>query len=209
MIYNYNKLVAVDRLEQEIRDHAGITTALESVSALSTAVTIKFKAVLSYPEEASLTEVINNHIATPLPQNVIQRVLVSEIPPMAAKRLSTGERLFKRVHGIEIDAHAGQNIATWTTPYPWAKFIAIEFINAEIGDKCSLNVLDSVTGMISGYANANLNQFGFTVNLAERFYRHESQFDADLYYGLQIRLVLNSVSAKKVYVNFVMNEVKS
>jgi len=127
----------------------------------------------------------------------------------ASKTLSNGKSLYKRFTGISQVMSAGSNTFTWTqSAFPWVKFVGLEIINAEIGDTCDLYVLDTATGTYSGYANYTLNQFAFGANIAPNFYRHVSEYDADLYQNLQIKLVYNSVSAKTIYINFDMNEVK-
>ena len=126
-----------------------------------------------------------------------------------AKTLSNGKSLYKRFTGISQTLTSGSNTFAWTqASFPWVKFVGIEVIGAELGDTCSLYVLDTSTGTYSGHANYPLNQFGFTANIAPGFYNNTSSYDADLYQNLQIKFVYTSVSAKTIYINFDMNEVK-
>ena len=138
---------------------------------------------------------------------LIKQVAISSIPAFAAKTLGV-KSLFKRVVGVQQDLVVGDNTITYTETFPWVKFMAIEIINCEALDRVSLFVLDSVTGQVTGVANYRLNQFGYTTNLSKDWYVQRSEFDADLYAGLQIRILYTSLSAKRVGVNFVMNEVK-
>lgn len=129
--------------------------------------------------------------------------------PFASKTLVNGKALFKRLTGISFAVTAGSNNLTWTqSACPLVKILGIEVINAEIGDICSFYILDSATGAYSGIANYPLNQFAFNVNIAPGYYRYASEYDSDLYQNLQIKFVYNSVSAKTIYINLDMNEVK-
>jgi hypothetical protein len=131
------------------------------------------------------------------------------IQPFASKTLPNGKSLFKRFTGTSFSLVPGGNTFTWTqSSFPLVKFLGIEVINGEIGDTCSLFVLDTTTGTYSGYPNAPLNQFAFNANVAPSFYKHTSEYDSDMYQNLQIKFVYNSVSSKTIYINFDMNEVK-
>ena len=85
----------------------------------------------------------------------------------------------------------------------------IEVINGEIGDTMSLTVLDDEYGTVSTIPDYPLNQFGFDVNVAKDFYRWLSKYDADLFAGLQIKIDYNSASAKTVYFNYSLHELKA
>jgi len=127
----------------------------------------------------------------------------------ASKTLVNGKSLFKRFTGTSFTLTAGTNTCTWTqASFPWVKFLGIEVIGAELGDTCDLFVLDTATGTYSGYANHTLNQFAYNTNVAPGYYKHISEYDSDMYQDLQIKIVYNSVSAKTLYINFDMNEVK-
>ena len=129
--------------------------------------------------------------------------------PFAAKVLPDGKSLYKRFTGISQTLILGSNTFTWTqASFPWTKFVGVEIIGGELGDTCSLYVLDTSTGTYSGTANATLNQFAYTANIAPGFYNHTSSYDADLYQNLQIKFVYTSISNKTIYINFDMNEVK-
>lgn len=138
----------------------------------------------------------------------VQSVEVASIPVFAAKTIGD-KKLYKRVVGIRAPLIPGANDVLWTCTFPWVKFAAIEVIGAELGDYVSLFVLDTITGTYSTIPSQVLNQFGFTANLAKDFYEHKSEFDADLYQGLQIKIVYQSLSAKSVGINLIMNELKS
>ena len=134
-------------------------------------------------------------------------VEVQTLPAFASKTFGD-KKLYKRVHGVRPSLSQGSNDIVWEVPYAWIKFMSIEIMGAENGDYCSLYVLDSEEGLITTVPNYVLNQFGFEANIAKDFYCHKSEFDADLYAGLQVKIVYNSVSAKSIGINFVMNELK-
>ena len=132
-----------------------------------------------------------------------------QFQPFSSKTLANGKSLYKRFAGISQVLTAGSNTFTWQqSSYPWAKFLGIEVIGAELGDTCDLYVLDTPSGTYSGVPNYPLNQFAFSANVAPSYYRHISEYDADIRQNLQIKFVYNSVSAKTLYINFDMNEVK-
>lgn len=141
-------------------------------------------------------------------KKVNQPIEVSSVPAFASKTIGD-KRLFKRVVGMSVDVTVGVTDILWTCSFPWVKFMAIEIANCSAMDSISLYVLDTVTGTYSTVPNCILNQFGFGAVLSEGSYKHSSEFDADLYSGLQIKIVYTSVSIKTVGVNFVMNEVKT
>jgi hypothetical protein len=128
--------------------------------------------------------------------------------PFASKTLPNGQSLYKRFTGISQQLQEGSNTFTWTSSYNTAKILALEVINAEVGDTCSLFVLDSTTGTYSKIPNYPLNQFAFNANIPENFYRYDSEYDAEIYLGMQIQFVYNSASSKTIYINLDINEVK-
>lgn len=126
----------------------------------------------------------------------------------ASKVLSNGKNLFKREHGAQYVLEAGSNELLFSIPYVWAKIIAVEVIGGETLDFASLYVLDTPVGSFSGIPNYVLNQFGFDLNIAKDYHYRRSEFDADLYLYMTIKIAYNSVSAKTVGINFILNEVK-
>ena len=128
--------------------------------------------------------------------------------PFAAKTLPNSKKLYKREHGIQQALTAGSNIFVFTIPYTWVKILGIEVVNGEALDYCDLNILDSVTGTYTTIPNYKLNQFGFSVNICKDYYEEENSYDADLYQGMQIQIIYQSVSAKTIGINFNLSEVK-
>jgi len=127
--------------------------------------------------------------------------------PFGAKELND-KKIFKRVHGKSDTLTTGSNDLIFVVPYNWVKITGVEFVGSEIGDYASLYVLDSTTGTYSTVPDYQLNQFGFDVMLAKDIYSHKSEFDADLYLNMQIKIVYNSISDKDVGINFILNELK-
>lgn len=132
--------------------------------------------------------------------------------PFASKVLSNGKKLFQRVHGISAVVSGAPDNLTFTIPYAACKITEIEILEGLVGDKVNFKVLDSTSGTYTGVPNYLLNQFGYDVNVAEKFYMRKSNYDADLYYGMQIRIEYDSVATdllpKTVYINLVLHEVK-
>ena len=139
--------------------------------------------------------------------NSPQLISVTSSPAFASKMLGT-YKLYKRVVGIQPSVIVGENTILHTVTFPWVKMTGIELVNGENLDKVSFWVLDSETGQISSVPNYPLNQFGFSVNVSKDYYEHKSEFDADLYAGLQIKILYTSMSAKTIGLNFIFNEVK-
>lgn len=134
-------------------------------------------------------------------------VNVGQSLPFASKKMN-GKSLYKRIHGISCDVEIGANEILFTVPYNLCKITGIEFLNGSHGDSCSLEVLDTATGLITGIPNQKLNQFGFSVYVAHGFYEHKSEYDADLYKDLQLKIIYTSIEDKNIAMNFILNELK-
>jgi hypothetical protein len=66
--YNFTKIVAVDRLMHEIRQ-SPIIIALDYITLNGDDLTIVFKADLPYTDQGLLSDLVTDHVATPLPTN--------------------------------------------------------------------------------------------------------------------------------------------
>lgn len=138
-------------------------------------------------------------------------VAIESFPPFASRLLGE-QQMFKQIRGISQACTQGQNTIVWENPYPQAKLMATEVVGAEIGDTCDVFVLDrdgenELLPPLFGVANAVLKQFGYSVNVPEKFYRHRSEFPTDIYQGMQIKYVYNSLTAKTIRINLILNEV--
>lgn len=138
-----------------------------------------------------------------------ETVEVTQEPAFKHKQLPDGNKLYSRTEGKSFSLSTGVNEALdFNIPWNNAKLTGIEIIGGEIGDKVDLKVRDDPSGTISTVADAVLNQFGYTVYVGKDFYRRESQYDADLIKDMKIELEYDSVSAKTIYVNYILHEVK-
>lgn len=163
----------------------------------------------------SLRPIIQAPAPAPTQVEVVSQpsISISSQPAFRAKTLVVNgvtKNLYKRFVGAQFTLEQGVNTFTWTqASFPWCKFLGIEVIGGETGDVADLYVLDTATGTFSGVPNYTLNKFGYSANVAPGFYHHSSEYDADIYQGLQIKFVYTSISAKTIGINFDMNEVKS
>jgi hypothetical protein len=205
--------VNIDQFTANIEATA-IVTAIDHLSAVGTSVSISFKDALSVGDKALLDACVASYVYE-APHQPTQKVEVTSQPsinilstPAFASKMFGNKSLYKRVVGKKFDVVIGENVLLYTETFPWVKFMALEIVNGDFGDTISLYVLDTATGTYSTIPNYQLNQFGFSANIAPGFYQHKSEFDADVYAGLQIKIVYTSISAKTVGVNYVMNEVK-
>lgn len=209
MKYEYQlSSVNLSQLETEIKNST-ITIALDYIDYSQPNLDLYFKANLSSAEETQLTSIINSHEPQEQEDN-IQEVLITGQPTLSAfaSKFYGDKALFKRFTGITQELTTGENSFTYTIPYTWVKIIGIQVINCEALDTVDFEVLDSENGDYSGTSNLKLNQFGFSLNLSKDFYEHVTNYDADLYQGMQLKFTYNSISNKTIGVNFNLNEVK-
>ena len=139
-------------------------------------------------------------------------VTVSATPAFGSKTITVSgvtKKLYARNVGFQAPLTAGANIVDYTATFAWSKLLGAEVINSEALDTIDLKVYDTATGTYSGYPNALLNQFAYSVNLPKDYYIRMANFDADIYVGLIIRVTYTSVSAKTIGINLLFNEVKA
>ena len=127
--------------------------------------------------------------------------------PFSSKEIGS-QSLFTRVHGSSFEAVIGLNTHNFNIPYPNVKFNEMEIIGCEVGDSIDLSILDTPTGLLSTVPNYKLNQFGFSVFLPNGFYQRLSKYDASLIKDMKISVDYESVTAKTVYLNFILHELK-
>ena len=128
--------------------------------------------------------------------------------PFKNKKLTSGEKLFTRETGYKQTLTVGANNIIFTIPYVHCKITGIEIINCDPLDDVSFYVLDSINGDYTGVPNYVLNQYGFTVYLPDMYWKKVSAYDADLYLGMQLKAVYNSINGKDVAINYDLHEVK-
>ena len=105
------------------------------------------------------------------------------------KELNDGSKLFRRKHGLR--QNAVKNTSTtfnFIVPYSIAKINEIEIVDGHKGDYVDFKVYDTPSGTISGTPNLLLNQFGFSAQLPDGFYRDQSNYDADVIGGMKIEV---------------------
>lgn len=133
-----------------------------------------------------------------------------KIQAFASKELpELQKKLYKRVHGVQNIVSPGSNTIIYTIPYAWVKITGMEIIAGDNLDTISVEILDSTAGTYSTIPNYKLNQFAYNINIAKDYYEHKSEYDADLYLNMQIKITYTSISItnKTIGLNFIMNEV--
>lgn len=132
--------------------------------------------------------------------------------PFADKVLYNGSKIFTRIHGVSASVHNEVDNIDFTVPYPACKITGIDIIGGKLGDKVNFKILDTVTGTLTGIPNYQLNQFGFSMNVAQDLHSYKSDYDADLFQNLVIRVeydAIDEASERPIYINFILHEVKS
>jgi hypothetical protein len=207
---HFEKLVNIAKLTKEIQASA-ITVALDHINSSGSACDVVFKAELSEEELTILDNVLALHNPAPIINTATPVVNVESTPFIGSKTIAIAgvtKKLFARHVGIQQALTAGANEITYTGTFAWTKLVGLEVVNSEALDIVDLKVYDNDAGSFSGVPNLMLNQFGFSVNMPKDFYIRMAQFDADFYATMVIKISYNSVSAKTIGINFLMNEVK-
>jgi hypothetical protein len=135
--------------------------------------------------------------------------------PYSAKKFITSSGLVKNLYtrnvGTQNTVVNGANTINYTATFAWCKMIGMEAINGLAGDYASMYVYDTPAGTYSGTPNLLLNRYGYDLNIAPGYYEKKSQFDADVYVGMILRVIYTSVTTDSRFlgINFLMNEVKT
>lgn len=129
-------------------------------------------------------------------------------PPFADKVLSNGKKLYNRTTGKTFELVVGENTLDFTVPFNEVKFNGLEINDGKKGEKVTLQILDTASGAVSTIPNYMLNQFGDKVNVPNGFYRRVSDYDADLFLGLQIRVIYEAIEARTIGINYMIHELK-
>lgn len=134
-----------------------------------------------------------------------------KLQPFASKELpDIQKKLFRRAHGFQHNLVANsENIIEFIIPYAWCKVTTLEIINLPAMMQCDLTICDTSTGTYSTIPNYKLNQFGFNVNVAKNYYKDHSEYDADLYLGMKVCLILKNTSnfTDTIGINLTLHEV--
>ena len=137
---------------------------------------------------------------------------IQSVPAFGSKTIIVNgvlKKLYARNTGVQQALTTGANTISFPITYPWVKIIGVEVVNAEALDYVDLKIKDMAAGTYSGVPNYVLNQFAYSHNIPKDYYIRTAQFDADIYVGMVVEVTYNSVSAKTVGLNFILNEVKS
>ncbi len=152
-------------------------------------------------------DITNIALATSIIQGGTPQVDIKSEPPFAAKTIGS-LKLYNRTTGMKYSVSVGQQNCIFTIPFPQMKFNGLEIVAGEIGDECDLYVWDSINGDYTTVPNMQLNQFGYTVAVAKEYFAKKSNYDADVFVGMQIVVSYNSVSAKDIWINYDVHELK-
>lgn len=158
--------------------------------------------------EGTIAQFLASSDVSPLKVSVNNTVTNTAFANKVIETSSGTKKLYKRVTGIQPDLVVGENIINFTVPYDWVKITGIEIVNTEALEYSNMYVYDTAAGTYSGYPNAQLNQFGFNVNVTDHEYKWISEYDADIYRGMILRITYYSKSIKRLGINFSLNEVK-
>jgi hypothetical protein len=134
---------------------------------------------------------------------------VGDPMPFANKKIGA-KSLFKRVYGVRKAITQQDNKITWTVPLPWLKINAVQVVGSDGLITADFFVKDSSLGSYSGVPNYTLNQMAFDAVVPDLFFEERSQYDADLYLGMQLELDFGNIpdGGLTIGVNFICHEVK-
>lgn len=133
--------------------------------------------------------------------------------PFALKELpDLQKKLFRRAHGVKTILNANGNTEIeFAVPYTWAKITTMEIVGLPQMMQADVTIHDNITGTYSGtgISKLQLNKFGFDINIAPNYYKDHSEYDADLYQGMIIKVVIknNSNLTPEVGINITLHEV--
>jgi hypothetical protein len=124
--------------------------------------------------------------------------ITEEVSPFGSKKIGT-KSLLSRATGAAHPIASGSNDLDFNVTYAVCKIDGLEIIGGELGDYANFKIVHPTYG--------TLGQFAFSNYIAPAFYSRYSKYDADLVSGLIIRIEYESVSAKTIYINYILHEV--
>lgn len=205
-----SSLLNHSKLSSEI-SNSSIGQVPSEVTSNDDSLKISFDLELSSSQETTLSAIVSSHDGEPDPEEVIpsQVEIVNETPPSPfANKVIGVKKVFSRVTGKSFPVTTGNNTLTFTIPYPHVKINGVEIIGCSLGDKLTFKVLDSSSGTYTTVPNLELNTFGIDVYMCEGKYERLSNYDADLYQGMQVQVEYTSTSNKTAYINYIIHELK-
>jgi len=220
--YNYTKTVSLDRLEQEIRDSA-IVTSLAYCEASGTALTIHMNAELSEGDETILDGIVDDHVATPLPQNEVLPVEVTSLPepqPFAVPAYRTKRAATASLATCAANASATIDYLLTAERYVTGGKLIVE--NAVLGDYITAEVYDTDSVIPSPYRAAMCEAWPSVGKYIEKewidtsgggsTFSHEINtypLNAKITAGLYLRVTYNAVnsgSTRNIAVNYYLTK---
>jgi hypothetical protein len=206
LINNTASAVPLPEIGQEVPASGDLTvdpSDYANLSKSSTAITNLADGTLTFNNGSF--DVTNLATATQIIQGGFSQVHIDGKSPWDDKQIGD-KKLFTRIQGEKMTLAVGSNSNTYVITYALCKIDGIEIIGGCEGDTISFQILDDQYGTVSTIPNYVLNQFGFDVNVAEKFYRWLSKYDADLFVGLQIKIIYEATTAKDIGVNYSLHE---
>lgn len=122
--------------------------------------------------------------------------------PFQSKKLPDGSKLYRRKHRASKNCATGENTIDIVVSYAHCKIDCMEFIGCHKGDRVDLKVY-------AADGTTLLNQFGFDAAMRDEHYLDKSDYDADLYEDLIVRVIYknNSGSSFDLDINYTLHEV--
>jgi hypothetical protein len=131
--------------------------------------------------------------------------------PFHSKELSDiQKKLYRRSRGIQKILNANSDtVIEFEIPYAWCKITTMEIVGLPEMMKADLFIMDSSAGTYTGVPNYQLNQFGFNVNASKDYYKDHSEYDADLYMYMVVKVVIKNHTSNTptIGINFTLHEV--
>ena len=140
--------------------------------------------------------------------------------PFSLKELpDIQKKIFRRAHGIKAELIAnGDTVIEFVIPYSWVKITTVEIIGLPKMMQVDLTIHADALGnfkttldqqISSGVPKLKLNQFGFNVNASSNYYKDHSEYDADLFQDMIIRIVIKNDSnlTGTIGINLTLHEV--
>lgn len=141
--------------------------------------------------------------------------------PFSLKELpDIQKKLFRRAHGIKATLNANGNTdIEFVIPYSWAKITTMEIIDLPEMMSADLTIHADIDGKFkqsiegpsipTGVSKYKLNQFCFDVNVSKSYYKDHSEYDADLFQGMIIRVTIKNHTnlTPTVGINLTLHEV--
>ena len=137
--------------------------------------------------------------------NAAKRLGGLKLSPFAEKKFLDKD-MFLRIHGIKHDLNSGTTI-DFVIPHNQVKFNIVEIIGGTEGDTVEFKILDTPLGTINGVPSAELNQYGYAVNVAEGHYVKENPYDADMIKDMVVRIEYQTSNPKTIGINYTMHEI--